>query len=952
MQSSKTDLSPELVARLRERRPGYDRIVDLVRRYEQLSQPDIKGITQDELVKGYVVPLFEALGWGVRYQHATRISEANLRLNYEGTFISVEVERHEIRGTTLQSKMVAIAERVNSRWAIITSFETVLILDVANGKTILETGPNQYISNPGSEHDILAAAIFYERVVKVQSVQRTEQPEPNMVAQSSAADGSGIQDLEDKVIINGVSVPKRQVPVADTSTSSDESSSFEYDAFLAFNHNDINFARRLDTDLTKQGLRIWFDDRELKPGDPIEETIMRGLESSSAFTVVVSPDSMKSDWVNRLIQQAFDLFKQNGTYPRIIPIMYRDAPLPIEISDFLWVDFRDPNLYEQSTTDLVRGIRGETLTEPAQAQSSTAQQPSEAQPAVSSKRVRTEIPTRALADVTSEKNDLLRFEEYAQALADFIKNEKTGKPLTIGIDAPWGMGKSTLMKMLRRKLSNAPPEKEDEESSDRKIVRGENGLPTVWFNAWKYSKEESLWAALALEILTQMNAQFSRRERIRFWIHLASERFDRELFLRRVLKSVGVVAIVGLVGAIVFALVFAWAGAALNLSFQDVMNKYIGAVGVVGLLAAIYSAGKEAYDKIAGSFDLDIGKYIREPKYQERIGFLAEFEQDFRCIVDVITKNGRWPLVVFIDDLDRCAPPKPTDIVEAINLLLDAKHCVFVIGMDARTVAGAIEAKYKDLKPFLDDIDDPGGLTLGQRFLEKIVQINFRIPKSDPQVFSSYIQRNLRVEKEETAKPSAPEVKRVAEKIQAEQRTGKTIDEAAQAVQAAEPALAQDVVVQAKQEAFAQSFDDSPDVQKAVEEAALYLGYNPRKIKQFINLFRLRALIANRRGLLETQTIDLGSLAKWVMIRTRWPDLIKAADANPKFIERFKQAVDFRTLSLDESIDPKKRQQAKTMHDMLIKDKHIERLIDAQDLLALLDSVMLTPDAQTYISFV
>ena len=34
-----------------------------------------------------------------------------------------------------------------------------------------------------------------------------------------------------------------------------------------------------------------------------------------------------------------------------------------------------------------------------------------------------------------------------------LKNEKTEKPLTIGIDAAWGMGKTTLMQMVRDQLA-------------------------------------------------------------------------------------------------------------------------------------------------------------------------------------------------------------------------------------------------------------------------------------------------------------------------------------------------------------------------------------------------------------------------------------------------------------------------------------------------------------------
>jgi len=40
MESSLANLSPEIVARLRERRPGYDRVLALVQRYERLSQSE------------------------------------------------------------------------------------------------------------------------------------------------------------------------------------------------------------------------------------------------------------------------------------------------------------------------------------------------------------------------------------------------------------------------------------------------------------------------------------------------------------------------------------------------------------------------------------------------------------------------------------------------------------------------------------------------------------------------------------------------------------------------------------------------------------------------------------------------------------------------------------------------------------------------------------------------
>lgn len=539
---------------------------------------------------------------------------------------------------------------------------------------------------------------------------------------------------------------------------------------------------------------------------------------------------------------------------------------------------------------------------------------------------RIEIAIRALSDQPSEV-DLLGFSDYAQALADFIKNEKTEKPLTIGIDAAWGMGKTTLMRMIRYQLT----EQEQEAKRDQ-------SFRTVWFNAWKYDEEESLWAALVLEILAQVRKTLSWRRRLWLWIKLNWKRFDRGRLWQKILKYLIIyVFLICILGTLAFGVASLWLGATWQESWQQ-LKEYVELLGALGVLTAIYAAGKQVFESLTGPFDLKISEYVREPDYQERIGFLGQLEEDFKRVINVVTQKGKWPLVVFIDDLDRCAPPKPAEIIEAINILLDAKHCVFVIGMDAATVAGSIEAKYEDLKGYLDDRDDPGGLTLGQRFLEKIIQISFRIPRVDPDLVETFINKNLGVPEEEpTTEPSREEVAEAEQLIKAEQRAGKSLDEAGEAVQVARPNMPREVVAEAKRGVFAKSFDDSEEVRKAIHEAAPYLGLNPRKIKRFINIFRLQALIANRRGLLEAGTIQLGLLAKWVIIATRWPDMIEAVTTDQNFTNSLKQAHEMQEQLRLASGEIQEMIQADL--NALLADPRIKRLIEATDLIRLLDNM-------------
>ncbi len=69
------------------------------------------------------------------------------------------------------------------------------------------------------------------------------------------------------------------------------------------------------------------------------------------------------------------------------------------------------------------------------------------------------------------------------------------------------------------------------------------------------------------------------------------------------------------------------------------------------------------------------------------------------------------------------------------------------------------------------------------------------------------------------------------------------------------------------------------------------LDYNPRRIKQFINLFRLRTFIANETGLFDVsegpfldESLTLEQLGKFIAICLKWPLLIEDLEKNPKIL--------------------------------------------------------------------
>lgn len=555
----------------------------------------------------------------------------------------------------------------------------------------------------------------------------------------------------------------------------------------------------------------------------------------------------------------------------------------------------------------------------------TPAQSAEVRQEPSPEQIRTAL--RALADTPALAEDSLRFGDYADALVEFIENPDTGKPLTIGIDAAWGMGKTSLMYMVRERLDPGSVPTPGAGGAHGKQA-GFSRFRTVWFNAWKYDREDALWAALALEILAQTRKRSSLGQRFKTWIALNWERFDAGMFMQDLTTSLAKPLFLFVLGAVVFI------GGAMALGRNPAEGI---ALAVAGGASAIYALGTTVFKYVTAPFNLNISRYVRTPNYAEKIGFLSEFENDFRRVVRVVTQGGKWPLVVFVDDLDRCGPKQAVEVIEAINSVLDTEHCIFILGMDTQAVAASIEAKYRDMKELLDQ--DPGGLTLGERFLEKIVQINFRIPRAEKSVVDVYIGEILgRGRRHEPEPPATTGVREMEHQIKAEQRVGKTVEQAAEAVSAR--TVKQADVEEAKKRIDERSADEAEQVRLAVVEAAPYLEFNPRKIKRFINTFRLQALVAQKRGML-AEPAEATLLARALIIATRWPDLVEGLIPDRKYVDDLlnTEAMQSKLVETFTGEWDEEHKRLKEEYDRRVESPRMKRLVGARELVALLHTM-------------
>jgi len=79
-----------------------------------------------------------------------------------------------------------------------------------------------------------------------------------------------------------------------------------YSCFISYSTKDQEFAERLHADLQAKGVRCWFAPEDLKTGDEIRWRIDEGIRNYDKLLLILSQDSIKSDWVESEVQTSYE----------------------------------------------------------------------------------------------------------------------------------------------------------------------------------------------------------------------------------------------------------------------------------------------------------------------------------------------------------------------------------------------------------------------------------------------------------------------------------------------------------------------------------------------------------------------------------------------------------------------------------------------------------------------
>lgn len=445
----------------------------------------------------------------------------------------------------------------------------------------------------------------------------------------------------------------------------------------------------------------------------------------------------------------------------------------------------------------------------------------------------------------SIEDDRLGFAPYVDGLTTFLRSEDTEAPLAIAITAGWGEGKTTMMGMVDSEL--------------HKLQRGSKKFATAWYNPWKYRNETEAWGALVTTITQCIRSSMSWRSQIRFELQLFYCNLKNNFTFGLLYRLLLTIAIFGTALFLLFSPDTADLLKKIGYSLFDkeVMDELTKGqlsfpVGLIGALAFLYIVQQ----KVIKEFHLGLVDYLQEHGFDEKVSSLDHFEQEMKIRNSCIPADTQ--VIVFIDDLDRCSANILGEVLQSLQLLEVSRRCIFILGMDINIVCRTIEEQlpgFRRAVGYEDDLLEHGH---GYRFLEKIMQARISLPttgEADLLELASYVidRSSLPDDPADMQKPEMPLMTRSASLVKGLFKGTET------------------------------PVRDSEELAQLIERYGSRHFTNPRRLKRFINSFRLQFYLASIADVNYSPEL----LMRFVVLAEKYPGLIDYLRQSEENYDRF-----------------------------------------------------------------
>lgn len=396
------------------------------------------------------------------------------------------------------------------------------------------------------------------------------------------------------------------------------------------------------------------------------------------------------------------------------------------------------------------------------------------------------------------KLDMLNNHSIASTIVSLIKRNEDS-PISIGIHGDWGAGKSSILEMIESDISK------------------ESKYLCIKFNGWKHQGFEDAKIALIESIVSELVSEKS----------LAGKAKDK---VKKIWKNINWMKVARMTGSVA-------------------VSATTGVPPITLIKEGLETLGKTITDPTKRDEVID-SLFSQMVSSDQSVS--KEFNEFSKTFQELLVESKYDKVIVLIDDLDRCLPNVIIETLEAVKLFMFEESTAFVIATDELMVEYAVKKYFPIYESGIT------GNEFARQYLEKLIQIPFRIPilgesESKNYILLLLISSVLKDEKKFNALIEFTLEKNKRPWEHNELSAGEIAD-----------ILGDSYNVVNEQIQIGRSI--STILAKGT------VG-NPRQIKRFINTLLLRNEIAKSRGI--ESDIDIKVLAKLMLAERFFPDVYK-----------------------------------------------------------------------------
>lgn len=263
-------------------------------------------------------------------------------------------------------------------------------------------------------------------------------------------------------------------------------------------------------------------------------------------------------------------------------------------------------------------------------------------------------------------NDILNRRDSIEDLSKLIISNT--EPLVLSINASWGSGKTTFVKLWQTYLKK------------------ECGVNSIYFSAWEddFSKEP------LISILGEMNSYIEKN-------------FKPNTAVPKGFKK------------------------ALNISGK-ILKRGIP-IAIKGATAGLIDAPQLVEDTISAISEESVKTLIEN--YSEDKNVLIEFKKAIEKVLSEMDEEK--PLIIFIDELDRCRPLYSIELLERIKHVFGIKRLIFVLSIDKAQLGESIKSQYGNIN--------------ANSYLKRFIDLEYSLSNPTINQFCDYLYERFEIER-------------------------------------------------------------------------------------------------------------------------------------------------------------------------------------------------------------